>query len=302
MTKAALFAGTEQMRPGNHLGDVSAAIQRAVEVEGLSIIRTLVGHGIGREMHEDPQIPNFGEPGKGPLLEEGTVLAIEPMVNAGGPLVRDGGRRLGRLLPGRLAGRPLRVHGRGHRRRPADPHPLAREGLMSTPADQVFGPADQRDLDRGRRVRIRPAVAPRRGAGAGDRRRRGRGPARDPGLAAAGQAARPAGERRSAPARCSSSARSAGTARSGSARALAGRRPADHARGRARLRRRRPRQPRARRAGRDGRGAGRRGAADACPAWRKRAPGPSTSSSSTPTRPTRPTTSPGRWSAPVPAA
>jgi methionyl aminopeptidase len=90
VTKAALFAGTDQMRPGNHLGDVSAAIQRAVELEGLSVIRTLVGHGIGREMHEDPQVPNFGEAGRGPLLEEGTVLAIEPMVNAGGSLVRMG--------------------------------------------------------------------------------------------------------------------------------------------------------------------------------------------------------------------
>jgi len=90
VTKQALFAGVEQMQPGNRLGDVSAAIQRAVEIEGLSIIRTLVGHGIGREMHEDPQVPNFGTPGKGPLLEEGTVLAIEPMVNAGGPLVRMG--------------------------------------------------------------------------------------------------------------------------------------------------------------------------------------------------------------------
>jgi methionyl aminopeptidase len=90
VTKAALFAGAEQMQPGKHLGDVSAAIQRAVEIEGLSIIRTLVGHGIGRDMHEDPQVPNFGEPGKGPELEEGAVLAIEPMVNAGGPLVRMG--------------------------------------------------------------------------------------------------------------------------------------------------------------------------------------------------------------------
>jgi methionyl aminopeptidase len=88
VTKASLFAGVEQMRPGNHLGDVSAAIQRSVEAEGLSIIRTLVGHGIGREMHEEPQVPNFGEPGKGPELEEGMVLAIEPMVNVGGPLVR----------------------------------------------------------------------------------------------------------------------------------------------------------------------------------------------------------------------
>ncbi len=90
VTKASLFAGVEQMRPGNHLGDVSAAIQRSVELEGLSIIRTLVGHGIGQEMHEEPQVPNFGDPGKGPELQEGMVLAIEPMVNAGGPLVRMG--------------------------------------------------------------------------------------------------------------------------------------------------------------------------------------------------------------------
>jgi methionyl aminopeptidase len=90
VTRASLFAGVEQMQAGNHLGDVSAAIQRSVEIEGLSIIRTLVGHGIGRDMHEEPQVPNFGEPGKGPELEEGMVLAIEPMVNAGGPLVRMG--------------------------------------------------------------------------------------------------------------------------------------------------------------------------------------------------------------------
>jgi len=90
VTKTALFDGVEQMQPGNHLGDVSAAIQRTVEIEGLSIIRTLVGHGIGRDMHEEPQVPNFGERGRGPELEEGTVLAIEPMVNAGGPLVRMG--------------------------------------------------------------------------------------------------------------------------------------------------------------------------------------------------------------------
>jgi methionyl aminopeptidase len=88
VTKASLLAAVEQMRPGNHLGDVSAAVQQVVEAEGLSVIRTLVGHGIGRKMHEEPQVPNFGEPGKGPELEEGMVLAIEPMVNAGGPLVR----------------------------------------------------------------------------------------------------------------------------------------------------------------------------------------------------------------------
>jgi methionyl aminopeptidase len=90
VTKQALFDGIEQARPGNHLGDVSHAIQRTVEIEGLSIIRTLVGHGIGRDMHEDPQIPNFGEPGRGPELEAGMVLAIEPMVNVGSAEVRLG--------------------------------------------------------------------------------------------------------------------------------------------------------------------------------------------------------------------
>ena len=90
VTQSALVAGTEQVRPGNHLGDVSAAIQRTVEGEGFSIIRSLVGHGIGRDMHEDPQIPNYGDPGRGPELQPGMVLAIEPMVNAGGPDVRLG--------------------------------------------------------------------------------------------------------------------------------------------------------------------------------------------------------------------
>jgi methionyl aminopeptidase len=89
-TERALFDGTRQARPGNHLGDISSAIQRAVELEGLSIIRSLVGHGIGRDMHEDPQIPNYGEAGRGPLLEPGMVLAIEPMVNAGSHQVRVG--------------------------------------------------------------------------------------------------------------------------------------------------------------------------------------------------------------------
>jgi len=89
-TREALFAGADQVRPGNHLGDVSAAIQQHVESEGFSIIRSLVGHGIGRDMHEDPQIPNYGEAGRGPRLEPGMVLAIEPMVNAGGPNVRVG--------------------------------------------------------------------------------------------------------------------------------------------------------------------------------------------------------------------
>ena len=89
-TKAALFAAVEKCTAGNRLGDVSHAVQECVEGAGLSVVRSLVGHGIGRDMHEDPQIPNYGEPGRGPRLEPGMVLAIEPMVNAGGPNVRVG--------------------------------------------------------------------------------------------------------------------------------------------------------------------------------------------------------------------
>jgi methionyl aminopeptidase len=89
-THDALFEGIAQAVPGNHLSDISHAIQTRVERDDLSIIRSLVGHGIGRDMHEDPQIPNFGDPGKGPTLEQGMVLAIEPMVNAGGPEIRMG--------------------------------------------------------------------------------------------------------------------------------------------------------------------------------------------------------------------
>jgi methionyl aminopeptidase len=82
-TQESLFAAVEQCRPGNRLGDVSHAVQKVVEAKGLSVVRSLVGHGIGRDMHEDPQIPNYGPPGKGVKLEEGMVLAVEPMVTAG---------------------------------------------------------------------------------------------------------------------------------------------------------------------------------------------------------------------------
>jgi methionyl aminopeptidase len=90
VTRDSLFRAVEQCRPGNRLGDVSNAVQTRVESDGLSIVRSLVGHGIGRDMHEDPQIPNYGDPGKGPVLEEGMVLAIEPMVTAGRHQVRMG--------------------------------------------------------------------------------------------------------------------------------------------------------------------------------------------------------------------
>jgi len=89
VTEQSLFIAVPQCVVGNHLGDIGHAIQHYVEDEnGFSIVRTLVGHGIGREMHEDPQIPNYGKPGTGVLLEEGMVLAVEPMVNVGKHQVR----------------------------------------------------------------------------------------------------------------------------------------------------------------------------------------------------------------------
>jgi len=78
------FKGLEQMREGNRLSDVSAAIQQSVESEGFSVIRQFVGHGIGRSLHEEPQVPNFGTPGRGPKVRPGMTLAIEPMIAAGG--------------------------------------------------------------------------------------------------------------------------------------------------------------------------------------------------------------------------
>ncbi len=90
VTRSSLLCGIEHCVAGNRLGDVSHSIQQAVEAEGLSVVRSLVGHGIGRSMHEDPQIPNYGEPGRGPVLEEGMVLAIEPMTTAGRQAVRAG--------------------------------------------------------------------------------------------------------------------------------------------------------------------------------------------------------------------
>jgi len=82
--QAALSSGIEQCRVGNRLSDISHAIQLVTEELGFSVVRSLVGHGVGRSMHEEPQIPNYGEPGRGPLLAEGMTFAIEPMITAGG--------------------------------------------------------------------------------------------------------------------------------------------------------------------------------------------------------------------------
>jgi methionyl aminopeptidase len=92
-TEESLYRGIEEVREGNRLYDVSHAVQAHVEAEGFSVVRDFVGHGIGRHLHEDPQIPNFGARGTGVRLRKGMVLAIEPMINAGGSeiVIRDNG-------------------------------------------------------------------------------------------------------------------------------------------------------------------------------------------------------------------
>lgn len=88
VTRESLDRAIDQARPGNRLGDISHAVQSWVESHGYAVVRDLVGHGIGTRMHEDLQLPNYGAPGRGPLLREGMTLAIEPMVNVGGPAIR----------------------------------------------------------------------------------------------------------------------------------------------------------------------------------------------------------------------
>jgi methionyl aminopeptidase len=88
VTRESLERAIEKVRAGNRLGDISAAVQQWVEKNGYSVVREFVGHGIGTKMHEDPQLPNYGPPGQGPRLQEGMVLAIEPMVNSGSPAVK----------------------------------------------------------------------------------------------------------------------------------------------------------------------------------------------------------------------
>jgi methionyl aminopeptidase len=88
VTEEALYKAIEQTRPGGRVSDIGHAVQRHVEAYGFSVVREFVGHGIGQRMHEEPQVPNYGDPGRGPRLSEGMVLAIEPMVNAGKAAVR----------------------------------------------------------------------------------------------------------------------------------------------------------------------------------------------------------------------
>ena len=88
VTEESLFKAIERVRPGGRISDIGHAVQAHVEAYGFSVVREFVGHGIGQRMHEEPQVPNYGEPGRGPRLAEGMVLAIEPMVNAGKPAVK----------------------------------------------------------------------------------------------------------------------------------------------------------------------------------------------------------------------
>jgi methionyl aminopeptidase len=88
ITEKSLYLGIEQVKPGNHLFDIGHTIQNFVESYGYSVVREFVGHGIGRSLHEDPQVPNFGTKGRGMLLKPGMVIAIEPMINAGKPEVK----------------------------------------------------------------------------------------------------------------------------------------------------------------------------------------------------------------------
>jgi methionyl aminopeptidase len=88
VTEEALYKAIDRVRPGSRISDLGHAVQKHVEAYGFSVVREFVGHGIGQRMHEEPQIPNYGDPGRGPRLTEGMVLAIEPMVNAGKPAVK----------------------------------------------------------------------------------------------------------------------------------------------------------------------------------------------------------------------
>ena len=88
VTQRALAAGVEQARAGNHVGDIGHAVQKVAEAAGYSVVRELVGHGIGASFHEEPQVPNYGKPKRGPRLVPGMTIAIEPMINVGGPSIR----------------------------------------------------------------------------------------------------------------------------------------------------------------------------------------------------------------------
>ena len=121
VTRESLDHAIEKVRPGNRLGDVSAAVQQWVEKNGFSVVREFVGHGIGTQMHEEPQRAELRRsPASGPRLQEGMVLAIEPMVNAGGPGVRVLDDEWTAVTDRRQRFGSFRAHRRGHRERAVD--------------------------------------------------------------------------------------------------------------------------------------------------------------------------------------
>ena len=119
VTEQALARSIAQVRLGGHVSDLGHAVQRHVEAHGYSVVREFVGHGIGTSLHEEPQVPNYGEPGHGPRLVEGMVLAIEPMVSMGKPGCEGASRWLDGGHARRQPGRALRAFGGGHRGRTA---------------------------------------------------------------------------------------------------------------------------------------------------------------------------------------
>ena len=190
-TKAALFAGIEACQPGKRVGDIGHAVQTHAESRGYSVVREFVGHGIGTSLHEEPQVPNYGPGGKGKRLVPGMCLAIEPMVNVGGPEVRvlddgwtavtvDGSSvRALRAVGGRHGGRaldpvgalPLRAGGRACLRRAREAVEV--DGVVRGAAQRALPGGAARDREPGAWPRptcpaaSRPAAGPAGGRGGG---------------------------------------------------------------------------------------------------------------------------------------
>jgi len=150
VTEESLFRGIEAVRPGARVSDIGAAVQQHVEAAGFSVVREFVGHGIGTSLHEEPQVPNYGPGGSGPRLAEGMVLAIEPMVNVGGPKVKVLSERLDGGVRRRQPLRALRAHGRRVRGRMRDPDPAGGGRRAGQAVDGGGGPALSRTAGRGR--------------------------------------------------------------------------------------------------------------------------------------------------------
>ena len=172
VTRESLEKGIEQVRLGGRVSDIGHAIQEHVEAHGFSVVREFVGHGIGAALHEDPQIANYGEPGRGPRLAEGMVLAIEPMVNVGRPAVKVLGGRLDGGDQGRQPVGALRAHGRGDEDRAARADAADRAGGRLPGSGRGVRLQPDQAVDRGGWNDVREG--PARGGSARDHRRRRR--------------------------------------------------------------------------------------------------------------------------------